>query len=343
MPSTAAPLRPETPSTPADEAGAGDTFHASQFPPIEVMPRDVTAYADGNTGVAYVHQLDSGRPGPTVMINALTHGNEFCGVTAVVALLEAGLRPQAGRILLGFANVEAYRRFDPDRPSLSRFVDRDLNRVWDDAVVDADPADVETRRARELRPILRDVDVLLDLHSTIFGQHAFWVLDPLPRAIELARRLPVPGNRVVLDVNGMQGRGLFHYGRFGDPADTPIGLVVECGQHWQRRSGDIALATSVDLLSALGLIDRETADALRPAVAEMPQAEFRATGEIIAATDRFRPARAFQGFDPVAEGEVIAWDGDAPILAPHADCHVLIARPHPKPGGEAMTLGRRVT
>lgn len=328
--------------TPADGARPAESFDASQFPPIEVLPRDISAYAQGNTGIDYVHRLDSGKPGPTVMVNALTHGNEFCGVTAVTALLEAGLKVTAGKILLSFANVAAYRRFDTDRPSLSRFVDRDMNRIWDDAVIDAEPADTETHRARALRPVLRDVDVLLDLHSTIFGHHAFWVLDPLPKAIALAASLPVPGRRVVLDVNGMQGRGLFHYGRFGDPSDTPVGLVAECGQHWAARSGDVALAATVDLLAALGSIDRGTADALRPAVAEDPPAEFRTTVEIAAKSDRFRPARAFEGFEAVDEGEVIAWDGDTPVRAPHADCHILIARPHPKRGGEAMTLGRKV-
>lgn len=343
MPSTAAPLRPGSPPAAANDTDQGGEYDASQFPPIDVMPQDITGYAKGNTGVAYVHRLDSVRPGPTVMINALTHGNEFCGVTAVATLLEAGLQPLAGQVILSFANVEAYHRFDPARPSLSRFVDRDLNRVWDDAVIDAEPTDAETRRARELRPVLHDVDVLLDLHSTIFGHEAFWVLDPMPRAIDLAKRLSVPGRRVILDVNGMQGRGLFHYGRFGDPNDTPIGLVAECGQHWDRRSGDVALAASVDLLSFLKVIDDDTAGALRPDVTDAPPVEFRTTVEIAATTDRFRTARPFQGFEAVTEGEVIAWDGDTPVHAPHADCHVLIARPHPKRGGEAMTLGRRMT
>lgn len=37
---------------------------------------------EGNTGVDYVHRFDSGVPGPHVLFNALTHGNEFCGMVA---------------------------------------------------------------------------------------------------------------------------------------------------------------------------------------------------------------------------------------------------------------------
>ena len=49
-------------------------------PAFEVLPRDLSAYRQGNVGIDYVHRFDSGRPGPHVLINALTHGNEFCGM-----------------------------------------------------------------------------------------------------------------------------------------------------------------------------------------------------------------------------------------------------------------------
>jgi RND family efflux transporter MFP subunit len=39
--------------------------------------------------------------------------------------------------VLAFANVQAFERFDPDQPFASRYVDEDLNRVWDDAVLRA--------------------------------------------------------------------------------------------------------------------------------------------------------------------------------------------------------------
>ena len=64
------------------------------------------------------------------MINALTHGNEVCGAIVVDALLRSGLRPRKGKLTLAFANVDAYARFDADKPDASRFVDQDFNRVW---------------------------------------------------------------------------------------------------------------------------------------------------------------------------------------------------------------------
>ena len=62
-----------------------------ELPPIEVMPKDLSAYRAGNRGVDYVHTFDSGRPGPHVIVNGLTHGNEFCGMVAVTHLFEQGM------------------------------------------------------------------------------------------------------------------------------------------------------------------------------------------------------------------------------------------------------------
>jgi len=63
-----------------------------------------------------VHCLDSARPGPDAMINAVMHGNELCGAIALDRLLRTGFRPTRGRLTLCFANPEAYWRFDPTPP-----------------------------------------------------------------------------------------------------------------------------------------------------------------------------------------------------------------------------------
>ena len=68
------------------------TNHRSP-PVIEVFPRDLSAYRHGNVGIDYVHQFKSNVPGPHVLINALTHGNEFCGMVAACHLLDSHVRP----------------------------------------------------------------------------------------------------------------------------------------------------------------------------------------------------------------------------------------------------------
>jgi len=131
--------------------------------PIELAPPDIGPYRQGNAGVEYVHRLDSGRPGPSVMIQALTHGNEFCGAIALDYLFREKLRPSAGKLTLAFANVAAYARFDFDDPDRSRYIDEDYNRVWGDDVILGSRDSAELRRARALRPFVDAADLLLDL------------------------------------------------------------------------------------------------------------------------------------------------------------------------------------
>ena len=120
-------------------------------PALEVLPRDLTAYRRGNTGVDYVHRFESGRAGPHVLINALTHGNEFCGMTAATHLLDQGMRPLVGTLTVSFANVAAYASFDPSRPFDSRQLVHNLNRIWSPEWLDGPEDSPELRRARALR------------------------------------------------------------------------------------------------------------------------------------------------------------------------------------------------
>ena len=103
---------------------------ADQSYPVELTAPDISAYRHANTGVDYVTSFESGVAGPHVMINAVTHGNEICGVIALDHLLRHDVRPVRGRLTLGFVNHEAYGNFDPAAPEGSRFVDEDFDRVW---------------------------------------------------------------------------------------------------------------------------------------------------------------------------------------------------------------------
>src|SRR3546814_14992403 len=82
---------------------------------------DISTWRLGNADVDYVHVLDSGRPGPEALINALVHGNELCGAIAVDSLLRAGFLPPRGMLTLCFSIPDPSRRVDPAPPPRSRF------------------------------------------------------------------------------------------------------------------------------------------------------------------------------------------------------------------------------
>ena len=310
---------------------------------FQVPWRDISAYRDGTGSVPYAFTFQARAPGPHVIVNALTHGNEFCGREVVATLLDRSIRPLRGRLSFVLANVAAHDAFDPADPGASRFVDRDFNRIWDDAVMDGDTASVEAARARELRPLYATADVLLDLHTTYLAERPFFVVPALPKAIGLARSIGTPGATVILSPGGMHGVTLMEYAPFSDPNSARRSVVAECGQHWAQASVDQAMATTLSFLEGEGVIARDTADSLRPALPPDPICQYQITANLFTKTAAFHYTRSFDGFDAIDPDEIVAWDGDDPIRAPHPDAVVVLARPKPKQGGEAMSFGRLVT
>ena len=206
--------------------------------PIQIEPPDITPYRHGNARVDYVHVFDSGRRGPNVMLQALTHGNEFCGAIALDYLFTEGVRPRTGRLTLAFANVAAYERFDFDDPDRSRFIDEDYNRVWGDEVLLGARDSAELRRARELRPFVDAADLLLDLHSMHEPCRPIMVCGKSEKSVALSWRIGVPADLLV-DTGHPAGLRMIERGDFNDPQSSKAAVLIECGQHWeaQRRGG----------------------------------------------------------------------------------------------------------
>ena len=289
--------------------------------PIEVAFPDLGPYAAGNTGIPYVYSYDSGAPGPHTMITALTHGNEVCGAIAVKAMIDSAIRPRRGRVTLVFANIEAYRSFDPQRPDASRFIDQDLNRVWMPEILDDLARDSsELRRARALRPLLDTVDFLLDLHSMHERSAPLTVCGPLQKGIDLARRLGVP-EHIVSDAGHPEGRRMRDYGAFGDPGRPQNALLVECGQHWEAGAVDVARNCCARFLLVCGNLDATDIPAgwLNPHPPS--QKVIRVTDPVVADSTDFRFEDAYTGLETFAEaGTVIGWNDGRPVRTPYPDC-----------------------
>ncbi|HBL56481.1 MAG TPA: hypothetical protein DDZ36_11585, partial [Deltaproteobacteria bacterium] len=173
--------------------------------PVSLTPPDISAYRKGNSGVEYIHQFDSGKPGPHVMISAVVHGNELCGAIALDHLLQNEVRPLRGKLTLAFMNVSAFLSFDPGNPTFSRFIDEDFNRLWSKDVLGGNRDSMELRRAREVHPIVDTVDMLLDIHSMQTTTLPLIVAGPLVKGREFARQLGIP-EMVVSDSGHKAGR-----------------------------------------------------------------------------------------------------------------------------------------
>lgn len=292
---------------------------------VEIQKPDLSKYAQGNTGIPYVWSFDSGVPGPHVGLTALVHGNELCGAVALDWLMGMGLRPSTGRLSFAYVNVAAFDRFDPKVPDGSRWVDEDFNRLWAPGVL-SDPKRTvtqEVRRARELQPWLETLDFLLDIHSMQHKTEALIIAGPLQKGRAMACDIGWPGV-VVCDMGHAEGMRMRDFGDFGNPDSPRNAALVECGQHWEKESVEVAKDCAVGFLRRTGVVAANfQADRMQSRPQKHPKQIFMVSGPVTIKTERFTFAQDWRGFEHLPKGTLIGHDGDEPVYAPH-DTTVLI-------------------
>jgi predicted deacylase len=311
---------------------------------IELSPPDIEPYRSGNTGIDYVTTFDSGIAGPHVLVTALTHGNEICGAIALDRLFRAGSQPRRGKLTLAFDNVAAYRSFDPRIPVASRFVDEDFNRLWSPATLDGPRQSTELARARALRPIVDAADFLLDIHSMQYATAPLMLAGMLDRSAALARRVGIP-ELIMCDAGHAAGARMRDYSGFGDPGSAKTALLIESGQHWERRAGEVATDVMLRFLIALGTVTREDAQALAgPDFDAHPRQRIIQVTEAVTITgDSFEFVADFRGLEVLSpKGTLIGRDNGREVRTPYDDCVLIMPSRRLAKGQTAVRLGRFV-
>jgi predicted deacylase len=311
---------------------------------VELTPPDIEPYRAGNTGTEYITSFVAAAPGPHVLVMALTHGNEICGAIALDRLLRAGVRPRRGRLTLAFNNVAAYRQFDPRYPIASRYIDEDFNRLWSHLMLDGPRHSAELERARALRPFVEAADFLLDLHSMQYATAPLMLAGLLPRSRELARRVGIP-ELIVCDAGHAAGPRMRDYGGFGDPAAAQTALLIEAGQHWERRAAEVATDVMLRFLIALDVVTRDDVAALGGAdfKAQPQQRVIEVTEAVTIAGDHFEFAGDFRGLEVLPrKGTLIGRDGGREVRAPYDNCVLVMPSRRLVRGQTAVRLGRYV-
>jgi predicted deacylase len=312
--------------------------------PVEVTAPDITPYRAGNTGIDYATSFTADRPGPHVVVMALTHGNEICGAIALDTLFCAGVRPRQGKLTLCFNNVAAYQEFDPRYPIASRYVDEDFNRLWAPPTLDGPRQSSELTRARVLRPLVEDADYLLDLHSMQHATAPLMLAGLLEKSRHLARQVGIP-ELIVADAGHAAGPRMRDYGAFSDPQSPKTALLIECGQHWERRAAEVATDVTLRFLVAVGAVARDDAAALGgPDFAASPrQRVIEVTQAVTITGDRFDFAQPFIGLEVLAEkGSLIGHDGGRELRTPYDNCVLIMPSRRLVRGQTAVRLGRFV-
>lgn len=305
-------------------------------------------------GVEGVTRFATAVPGPRVALVGLTHGNETVGrlVAERFASVVHG-RLTAGEVVVVLANLEAARldrRHTPDGV--------DMNRLWHRAslarLAETDPSTLcyEERRVRELAPVLREAEVLLDLHSTsrpsrphlVFrDDHAHAVL-----AVQLGVRLMVTG----IHEGAILGGGLTPDLDLdpGQPGRR-VGFTLEAGQHTDPGNLEAAWGVVTRLLAALGMwADQpsplspefevyEVIERVRQAPAGVEPWVFP---EILPAEDprASRSGRRLESFELVAADEPVLVRG-AEVVRAEAPFTMLMPAPTAPPGDDLYYVCQR--
>jgi predicted deacylase len=307
---------------------------------VQIAPPDLSPWLAGNAGVAGFITRRADRPGPHVALLALMHGNELAGAIVLDRLLRDGLLPSRGALTLGFGNLAAFERFDPRRPTASRFLDEDMNRVWDEAVLDGPRHSRELDRAREMRPLLDTVDVLLDLHSMLWPSDPLILSGTTAKGRALALGMGAPG-LVVADQGHSNGRRLIDYTRFADPATPFAASLVEAGQHWEAATVETTYASVAGVLRHLDIVAPDAP--LPPPRPVCQQRVAVVTNAVTATTSAFAFVQAYRGGEVIRRrNTIIALDGQVEVRTPHADCLLIMPSLRPSRGHTAVRLAKFV-
>ncbi len=302
---------------------------------VQIIPPNLAPWLAGNIGVPAFASFKGPEPGPHVAIVALTHGNEIAGAVVLDRLLREQVRPARGTLTLGFNNIDAFARFDPAQPTASRYVDEDLNRVWDAATLDGPHRSLELDRARQIRPLIDRVDILLDLHSMLWPSDPLILCGTTEKGRQFAEGLAAP-DLVVADAGHASGRRMVDYAHFSNPDHPAVANLVEAGQHWLHETVAMTEATVNSLLHHTGLVPQVRAK--RPG---KRRRSATVTHVISANSAQFDFVQFFHGGEVIPRrNTLIAMDGISEIRTPYDDCLLIMPSLHPTRGHTAVRLAR---
>jgi predicted deacylase len=263
-------------------------------------------------------------PGPLVLFVAGIHGNEPSGVLAlerVLATLHSrrpGFRGDTVA-LAGNLTALAARR---------RFIETDLNRVWDEmrlaSLRDGDPARLAFEDAEQVELIESIEDAVraargqvffLDFHTTSAPSAPFLTISDALRTREFALSFSLP---LVLGLEERLHGALLEYFY----ARGYVALGVESGQHDDPVSVDRHEWVAWTALQAAGNLSdgfqpaRTARQRLAAAAAEMKLAYEVLHRHGIEPVDEFRMEPGYHNFQRVAKGEVLGHDRTGPVRTP---------------------------
>ena len=184
--------------------------------------------------------------------------------------------------------------------------------------------------------------LLLDLHSMQYATAPLMLAGLLERSRELAKRIGIP-ELIMCDAGHAAGPRMRDYGGFGDPGSAKTALLIECGQHWEHRSAEVATDVMLRFLIAAGSVQAEDVAALGgPDFDAHPRQRVIEVTEAVTITgDRFDFSGDYRGLEMLGEkGSLIGRDGEREVRTPYDNCVLIMPSRRLVRGQTAVRLGR---
>jgi len=268
--------------------------------------------------------LKGSKKGPKSVIFAGIHGNEVCGVEAFYNIVP-GLTIDSGEVYFVFGNPEAIKKN-------IRLTEFNINRVFREAKFynSKIKKTYEYKRAQYLKRFLNKAEVLLDIHSTTNpGSKPFIICEK--NANKITPYFPKSFMREVGGFSDIEPGATEDYMNFNDK----IGITVECGQHNDPKSIEIAKATILSFLKIREhVIHKEKLTKnVRPVM--------KVQTLYLTKSDSFSLKKQFVDFSPIKKGTVIGTDGTE-VIKSDRDGIIVFAHNCKGVSQEAFILGKKL-
>lgn len=275
------------------------------------------------------YKFDSGRAGKKLLILAAIHGNETAGTNALKRVLQEIkegkiVLKNGGLTVVPVCNPEAYLRD-------VRQIDENLNRVM---TMHETPKTYEQKLANEICPLIRDCDVMLDLHSThCEGDVPFAFCDyPDENNLKLIDGLAVD---YVLEgwPDIYDGQGEIEDFSTERCAHTfgKSGTTVECGYHKSAAAVELAYTAIINTL-----VQFEMIEAKKPAMRAKTHILLK---NYVVKKREGQLCKSYKHLDAVKQGEELARYDDGEVLRAPADGFILLPNLQAEIGAEWYYFG----
>lgn len=272
-----------------------------------------------------VHVINGAAPGPTLGLTIQTHGNEPAGLAAYHYLTQVWPLQQhllRGRVVFVLNNLEAaeaYWHSETDaQKAQTRAIDVNMNRLPRDFVSGSSNGTYtslsEHTRAAQLLPVWAQLAYAIDFHTTSQPAPPMAVVWGDFHQNSLILHMPVGHVISNFAETSQSAVVMYHYGK----SEGRDAVLVECGQHEDPTSWQVAVESALCALRRLNMTDIQ---AFVPS--RHPVHHYKLAGSVVFPDTSYRLAQIIPHFAPVRAGQVVASGEGADLISP-IDGHSLM-------------------